>query len=68
MRITLNNDELKMLNKINISINLSKEYKENEIENILDEIYFNESTNVGYDNDIAKKYAMIADKIESQRG
>lgn len=50
MRIKLDKDELKILNKINVSINLSKEYEEDEVDNILDEIYFNESTNVGYDD------------------
>ena len=50
MRIKLDKDEIKILNKINVSINLSKEYEEAEVDNILDEIYFNESTNVRYDD------------------
>lgn len=37
------------------------------MENILDEIYFNEPVNVGYNNDPAKKYVKIADEIKRQR-
>lgn len=50
MRIKLDKDELNILNKINVSINLSKEYEEDEMDSILDEIYFIEYTNVGYDD------------------
>ena len=56
-----------MLNKINVLINLGKEYEEDVEDNILDEIYFNQSTNVGYYNDIAEKCARIADEINSSR-
>ena len=67
MKIALSVEELKFLNKIDVLIKPEKDYREDEIESFLDEIYFNESTNVGYDNEAAKKYASIADKIESQR-
>ena len=66
MKIVLNEDELKLLKKANISIKAEKDYSKDEIESLLDDIYFNESTNVGYDNELARKYAHIADKVEKQ--
>lgn len=41
MIIKLEKNELIMLNKINVLINLGKEYEEDVEDNILDEIYFN---------------------------
>lgn len=67
MKLILNKEELKLLQDIDIDIELDKEYNSEEIEEILDEIYFNESTNVGYDENLSNKYADLADKIELQR-
>lgn len=65
MIIKLEKNELNMLNKIIVLMNLGKEYEEDEVDNIVDEIYFNESTKVRYYNDITEKCARITDKINS---
>lgn len=67
MIIKLEKNELNMLNKIIVLMNLGKEYEEDEVDNIVDEIYFNESTKVRYYNDITEKCARITDKINSSR-
>ncbi|MDD7512073.1 MAG: hypothetical protein PUK21_06875 [Peptostreptococcaceae bacterium] len=65
MKLILNDEDLKLLESIGIKIQSSEEYSHNEIEDILDEVYLNESTNVGFNEQLANKYADLADKIEN---
>lgn len=65
MKLILNDEDLKLLENIGIKIQSSKEYSPNEIEDILDGVYLNESTNVGFNEQLANKYADLADKIEN---
>lgn len=65
MKLILNDEDLKLLESIGIKIQSSEEYSHNEIEDILDEVYLNESTNVGFNERLANKYADLADKIEN---
>ncbi|SFE02690.1 hypothetical protein SAMN02910327_00140 [Peptostreptococcaceae bacterium pGA-8] len=65
MKLILNDEDLELLESIGIKIQSSEEYSHNEIEDILDEVYLNESTNVGFNEQLANKYADLADKIEN---
>lgn len=65
MKLILNDEDLKLLESIGIKIQSSEEYSHNEIEDILDEVYLNESTNVGFNEQLANKYADLADQIEN---
>lgn len=65
MKLILNDEDLELLESIGIKIQSSEEYSHNEIEDILDEVYLNESTNGGFNEQLANKYADLADKIEN---
>lgn len=67
MKIKISRENLELLEGINITIDPNKNYSDDEIEEILEEIYFNESTNVDYNENLANRFADIADRIESMR-
>lgn len=64
MKIKLEEEEKKLLNSIGIKIDVEKNYSDDELEEILDDVYFNESTHVEEEPEIARKIARIADKID----
>ncbi|EPH12547.1 hypothetical protein [Facklamia hominis] len=67
MKLMLEEKELNLLNTINVKVNLDQYYSEEEIEEILDKIYLNESTNVGYNDQLSNELGNLADKIEKMR-
>lgn len=67
MKLMLEEKELNLLNTINVKVDLDKYYSEEEIEEILDRIYLNESTNVGYNDQLSNELGNLADKIEKMR-
>ncbi|NLW52079.1 MAG: hypothetical protein GXY87_01770 [Tissierellia bacterium] len=67
MKISLTNEEITLLKKLNFNYEAEKEFNNDEIENLLDKIYLNEATNVGFDDEQSNKYADLADKIEDKR-
>lgn len=67
MKLMLEEKELNLLNTINVKVNLDQYYSEEEIEEILDKIYLNESTNVGYNVQLSNELGNLADKIEKMR-
>lgn len=67
MKLMLEEKELNLLNTINVKVDLDQYYSEEEIEEILDRIYLNESTNVGYNDRLSNELGNLADKIEKMR-
>lgn len=67
MKLMLEEKELNLLNTINVKVDLDQYYSEEEIEEILDRIYLNESTNVGYNDQLSNELGNLADKIEKMR-
>ena len=62
MRLNLIKNEIKILNQVDISIDENKDYNEDELLDLSELIYEQESFNYG--NPIAKQLAHLADKIQ----
>lgn len=63
MKIILSDHYKKFLEENDIIINYEHDYSEEEYEELLDELYFNEVSNVEYDNHKAAIFAKIADAV-----
>lgn len=63
MKIKLDENDRKFLKMNNFKIDYDKDYSDDEYINILDELYFQETSYVEIDEDRANKFADIADKV-----
>ncbi len=67
MKLNLTDKDLQLIRDAGIPFDINKDYDFWDLDEILNEIYFNESVNVEHDDYLADLYGDLADKIEDQR-
>lgn len=63
MKIILNPEDMKFLEKNNFIIDYEKDYTDDEFLKILEDLYFQETSFVDIDENKANRFADIADKV-----
>lgn len=63
MKIILNPEDMKFLEKNNFKIDYEKNYTDDEFLKILEDLYFQETSFVDVDENKANRFADIADKV-----
>ena len=63
MKIILDYEDMKFLEKNNFKIDYEKEYTDDEFLKILEDLYFQETSFVEVDEKKANRFADIADKV-----
>lgn len=63
MKIILNYEDIKFLEDNDFKIDYNKDYTDDEFLKILEDLYFQETSFVGVDENKANRFADIADKV-----
>ncbi|WP_138159254.1 hypothetical protein [Peptoniphilus catoniae] len=63
MKIILDNEDIKFLEKNNFKIDYEKNYTDDEFLKILEDLYFQETSFVDINENKANRFADIADKV-----